>query len=303
MTQPWAADIDVTVDLARALLAEQFPQFARAALFPLGEGWDNAAYLVDDAYVFRFPRREIAAPLITREIAILPQIAKSLPLPISAPAFAGTPSPAYPWPFAGYERLPGAEMSSMQLDLAACHRLATALGGFLRALHAIDPSPLRGLGLPADEIGRLDHAQRMPKMEDRLGELQAGGLISNARRFLDALEDVSPAGPRPDRLTVVHGDLYAKHVMIDCDRVAGIIDWGDVHYGDPAIDVSVVFELLPQPARETFAKAYGSIDDETLRLARYRAVYHAALVAHYGYRIGNSELLDAGIAGLTHALS
>jgi aminoglycoside phosphotransferase (APT) family kinase protein len=93
--------------------------------------------------------------------------------------------------------------------------------------------------------------------------------------------------------------VYARHSLVDAARrAAGIIDWGDLHLGDPAIDLSIAFEVLPPHARDRFANAYGPIGDETWKLARYRAIYHGALVAHYGYRIGDQDLLRAGLTGL-----
>jgi aminoglycoside phosphotransferase (APT) family kinase protein len=298
----WAADVAVTAGLARELIAHQFIELAGAPVESLGEGWDNAAYLVGGEYVFRFPRRIIAAPLIAREIAILPLLAPQLPVPISAPCFVGTPAQSYPWPFAGYRSLGGNALSAMELDVPAYLRVATALEAFLAALHRIDAAPAIARALPEDEIGRLDHKERMPKLDERFGALAGEGLIGDPAALLDFLNSVAPEGPRKERLAVVHGDLYAKHVFVDPDgAIAGIIDWGDVHFGDPAIDVSVVFEVLPPPARAAFAQAYGPIDERTWELARYRAIYHAALVAYYGYRIGSEETLQAGLAGLEYA--
>lgn len=302
MTEPWAADVEVTAYLARALIGEQFTELAGASVEPLGEGWDNAAFLVGGKYVFRFPRRAVAAPLIAREIAILPMLCAKLPVPVSAPRFAGMPASIYPWPFAGYRSFRGNALSAVELDSSAYVALATSLGTFLRALHAIDPAPALSSGLPNDEIGRLDHSIRMPKLDDRFGKLAGAGLIGDPRPLVAFLNSVAPRGPRPDRRVIVHGDLYAKHVIVDATgSLEGIIDWGDVHYGDPAIDVSIAFEMLPPDAREAFASAYGDVDEATWRLARYRAIYHAALVAYYGYRIGSEETLRAGLTGLTYA--
>jgi aminoglycoside phosphotransferase (APT) family kinase protein len=298
----WTADIDVTVELARAAIGEQFSELAGITVEPLGEGWDNAAFLAGGQYVFRFPRRTIAVPLMTREIAILPWLTSHLPIPVSAPCFVGKASDTYPWPFAGYRGFAGRALSAMDLDDSAYLRLATALGSFLTALHRIDAAPAIAAGLPEDEIGRLDHAQRMRKLDVRFNELVHAGLIADPHPLMEFLESVAPRGPRPDRLKIVHGDLYAKHVIVDADgNLEGIIDWGDLHFGDPAIDVSIVFEILPPAARDAFAAAYGEIDEQTRRLARYRAIYHAALVAHYGYRIGNEETLRAGLTGLKYA--
>jgi aminoglycoside phosphotransferase (APT) family kinase protein len=302
VNEPWAADVEVNVGLARKLIDAQFPQLATASVEELGEGWDNAAFLVGARYVFRFPRRSIAAPLLDREIAILPLLAPHLPLPISAPVFVGTASRDYPWPFAGYRAFEGRPLSSAELDAAAYRKVAASLGACLRELHRVDPAPALAAGLPEDEIGRLDHVERMSKVEPRFAELFAAGLVADPAPLIAFLNAVAPQGPRRERLAVVHGDLYAKHVFVVKDGgVSGIIDWGDVHYGDPAIDVSIVFEMLPPAARDEFSDAYGAVDEQTRRLARYRAIYHAALVAHYGFRIDSAETLAAGLTGLKYA--
>ncbi len=302
MTEPWEAEVDVTAELARGLIEAQFPELGGARVEPLGEGWDNAAFLVGGEYVFRFPRRAVAAPLMVREIAILPTLAPHLPHAISVARFAGKATGTYPWRFAGYRSFHGQPSSATDLDDAAYARLATELGTFLRELHRIDPAPAVEAGLTEDEIGRLDHAQRMSKLDGRFGALSAAGLIGDPSPMLEFLHEVAPQGPRRERLCIVHGDLYGKHVFVDEDgAVRGVIDWGDIHLGDPAIDVSVAFELLPAQVRSAFAHAYGPIDERTRQLAQYRAIYHAALVAYYGYRIGSEETLRAGLSGLKYA--
>jgi aminoglycoside phosphotransferase (APT) family kinase protein len=35
---------------------------------------------------------------------------------------------------------------------------------------------------------------------------------------------------------LIHGDLGAEHVLVDGDRITGVIDWGDAAIGDPAVD-------------------------------------------------------------------
>ena len=51
----------------------------------MGAGWDNTAYLVNGEWVFRFPRRTIAVPLLEAEGRVLPKLAPRLPLSDSAP--------------------------------------------------------------------------------------------------------------------------------------------------------------------------------------------------------------------------
>ncbi|BDE05854.1 hypothetical protein WPS_11300 [Vulcanimicrobium alpinum] len=96
----WTPEITVSAELARGLVAAQFPALAHAPLAPFGNGWDNTAFLVGDV-VFRFPRRTIAVPLLEREIAILPLLAPLLPAAIPVPSYTGVASDAYPGPSPG----------------------------------------------------------------------------------------------------------------------------------------------------------------------------------------------------------
>ena len=68
-TNPWNADIAVSPQQAAERIARQFPELAPVALEPFGEGWDNIAYRANGVFVFRFPRRQIAIPLLEAEAA------------------------------------------------------------------------------------------------------------------------------------------------------------------------------------------------------------------------------------------
>lgn len=252
MKKPWEPEIDVDAHLARRLIAEQFSQFANASLRRIGAGWDNAAYLVEEHLIFRFPRRTISAPLIVKEFAALPLLAPQLPFTIPNPLFTGSPSDAYPWHFGGYEILLGAPADTREPAADDRHALAFDLAKFLRALHDLDPQPLLAHGLPSDEIGKLDPA--------RLGI------------------DEPPLEGEP---CIVHGDLYEKHLLLDQrNRLCGIIDWGDVHYGLPAVDLSAVHMVIPPEFHGEFLAAYGDVDERAWQFASHRARYHIAMRAN-----------------------
>jgi Phosphotransferase enzyme family len=87
---------------------------------------------VDERYAFRFPRRAVAIPGTEREIAVLPKLAPLLPLPVPRPAFVGSPTNEYPWPFFGCEPVPGVETADAALDDPARLEIALELARFLR---------------------------------------------------------------------------------------------------------------------------------------------------------------------------
>jgi aminoglycoside phosphotransferase (APT) family kinase protein len=294
----WAADVEIDATLADRLVREQFPELGGRTVEAFGMGWDNAAFLVGGEYVFRFPRRRIAVPLMRRETALLGQIAPHVPLAIPAPVFIGVPSEIFSRPFAGYRLIAGLTACSVPLSEDVRAAMARPLARFLRALHAIDPVPLVAAGLPPDEIGRLDGTKRLRLARERLPSLVAAG-VTGLDAFVEWLA-AHPPEPLPDaERRVLHGDLYQRHVVLDSKlQVAGVIDWGDLHLGDPALDIAIAHMLLPAHAHAAFRDAYGAIDERTWSAARYRAIYHAILEIDYGVREGDAGMRASGHAAL-----
>jgi aminoglycoside phosphotransferase (APT) family kinase protein len=97
----------------------------------------------------------------------------------------------------------------------------------------------------------------------------------------------------------VHGDLYVRHVLIGDDRLpSAVIDWGDVHLGDPAVDLALAHNVLPPAAHAAFRAAYGAIDDETWHLAGLRALVHGLAVADFAIAIADADLQREALQAL-----
>ncbi len=313
MNRPWSAEQVVSESLARVLIEGQFPALAPVHVEPLEFGWDNTAYRVNGRFVFRFPRRQVAVDLLTVEQNVLPAIAPRLPLPVPVPTMAGQPDDHFPWLFAGYRMLPGRTACVAALSPSQRMKAAEPIARFLAALHAIPTEPSRCpsgsgsvaaeaacLGAGPDTIGRLDLSKRVPKTRENLERVVQLGLIDDSAPWVSMLDELDLAR-RAKSTTLVHGDLYARHMLVDDDgRPCGVIDWGDVHIGDPAIDLSIAHGLLPPEAHAAFRRAYGPIDDETWRVARFRALYHASVTIPYGHDIGDEDLVREGLTVLCH---
>jgi aminoglycoside phosphotransferase (APT) family kinase protein len=288
----WAPEVTVGEAFARRLISAQFPAVSLDSLRLIGEGWDNTVWLVDEQWVFRFPRRTLAIPGVEREIHALSSLAPRLPLPVPAPVFVGRPADSFPWPFFGARFLPGNEPLGLSEDQRA--GLARPLGEFLRALHTA------GLpDLPADPFGRGDMAIRVPQTRERLAALEAGGLWhapSSVTGVLDAAAELPP----PQPTVVCHGDLHLRHLLVDDSGAAsGVIDWGDLCRGDPSIDMPLIWALLP--SRDEFFAAYGPVTDEQLLRARVLALFLCGVLALYGDHEGMHALRDEALAGLDRA--
>src|SRR6476620_4245663 len=132
----WAAEFTVDEGLARRLIRGQFSELELGSVRALGQGWDMTVWLVDELWVFRFPRRETVIRGLLDEIALLPQLTSLLPLPIPVPTYIGRPSDEFHWPFYGAPFLPGRELADASLDDGERAALGQPLGEFLRALNS-----------------------------------------------------------------------------------------------------------------------------------------------------------------------
>ncbi len=295
----WSAEVAIDEALVRRVLGGQFPQLELRSVRLLGEGWDNAVWLVDERWVFRFPRREIAVPAVERQVALLPRLAPLLPLPIPQPVFAGRPGDDFRWPFFGAPLLPGREAADASPGDEERGRAARPLAGFLRALHDPELLGMNGVEeLPVDPMGRADMAHRVPRTRARLDELRELGLW-DAPPEVDVMLESASRLPPPSGLAVTHGDLHIRHLLVGDDGVpTGVIDWDDLCRGDPAIDLMLVWSYLPPPARPAFLTAYGPVRDDQLVRARVLALFLCGTLAVYARHEGMHALEREALAGL-----
>jgi aminoglycoside phosphotransferase (APT) family kinase protein len=301
---PWTAEEDVPAERAAAVIEAQFPELAPARAALLGVGWDNTAHLVNDAFVFRFPRRQVAAPLLETEARLLPVIAGRLPLPVPVPTFLGRPGPAFRWPFAGYRLLEGRTACRARLDPQQRAAAAEPLGHFLAALHALPVDEMLGLGVGGDSIGRLDLTTRVPRALETLQRLPAAALGVDPAAVRSLIE-ASASIRAPTTHVLVHGDLYVRHLLVDGQaQLCGVIDWGDLHLGNPAADLAVAHGFLPPAARPAFLRAYARrVPAGTWFLARFRSIFHSLCVIDYARQTGDADLEREGRQSLTNACS
>jgi aminoglycoside phosphotransferase (APT) family kinase protein len=303
----WDAEHALDADQARQLLAAQFPQLALDSVEPLGVGFDNTVYLVDGAWAFRFPRREVAVPLMARELRPAPGLAPRLPLAVPVPELVGRPAGGYPWPFWGARLVPGLELADAGCPTRTASRSAGRWGLPRGAAPAgRGPGPRRPPAARPDAPGHAQHprtdgagppgqAGRARELAARLGDRPCGDEVIAA---------ADPLGPPDGEPVVVHGDLHLRHLLVGPDGLAtGVIDWGDSCLADPALDLSLAFGAFSGPARAGLLAAYGQpLDEERELRARVLALCLCAALADYGDLEGHPALRAEALAGVRRAV-
>jgi aminoglycoside phosphotransferase (APT) family kinase protein len=300
----WTPELRVGEELAAALIAAQFPVLAARPTRAIDAGWDNAVFLVDDRWAFRFPQRSVAVPGLEREIAWLGVLGPLLPLPTPAPRWVGRPAPqlGYPWPFFGAPYLPGVEVAVAAPDPDTRNRLARPLAAFLRALHARQVAADLGKHLPVDPNRRADMAVRVPMTRTALDDLVRRGLWRPPPSVHALLEEALRL-PRSDASAVVHGDLHGRHLLLDADEgVSGVIDWGDMALADPAVDLPLYWSLLLPAGRADFLEAYGPVARAALVRSRVLSLMLCAVLAAYGLDAGSEALVRDSLDGLDRTM-
>jgi aminoglycoside phosphotransferase (APT) family kinase protein len=290
----WSAEVTVDAGLVTRLIREQFPDVELRSINLLGEGWDNTMWLVDDEWVFRFPRRSYVLTGILNELRLLPGLAPLLPLPIPVPELVGEPSGVFPWPFYGCRLLPGVELADADLDEAALTRLARPLAEFLRALHGLDLDA----DLPVDPVGRADMTVRVPRARQYLEEVVGLGLW-RPPAVVDELLEAASRLPPAEATATCHGDLHLRHLLVDDGGEAtGVIDWIDLSRNDPSVDLVLYWAALPPQGRSEFLDVYGDVTDEQLLRARVLTLFLCGVLAVYGEHERRPSLKRAAVEGL-----
>jgi aminoglycoside 2''-phosphotransferase len=184
---------------ARAVVRRLTPLRADE-LVELGRGTESVAYLVDGDWVARFPAVPAAQATLRRELALLPELRRALPL--VTPAFEHVGRSGTELVFVAYRSISGIPLTRYTFDALGPDEQEAALASlaeFLRALHAF----------PVELAQRAGVREEQP---DRLTPV------------------LLHADIKPDHVIY---DPVAQ-------RVSGVLDWGDVCLGDPDFDLAII---------------------------------------------------------------
>ena len=250
-----------TLDLARKLIAEQFPEHASLPIVDVEkQGLDNRTYRLGEHMLIRMPRAAEYAEKVAIEQELLPHLAKRLSLSIPAPIKMGKPSTDYPYPFSIYKWLSGKSINLLTLIDQEKEQLAFDLAKFLKELQAINdvegPEPGQHNWWRGDHVSVYDKGAR-----EQIAELAE---IIDASKAL-ALWDLACATKWDKTPVWIHGDFAIGNILMDSGKLSAVIDFGGAAVGDPACDLVIAWTYLSGKARETFISEMDMDSDTWLR--------------------------------------
>jgi aminoglycoside phosphotransferase (APT) family kinase protein len=259
-----------TLDLARKLIAEQFPEYSHLQITDVEkQGHDNRTYRLGEHMLIRMPTAADYALKVPKEQEMLPQLAKRLSVSIPAPIKMGKPSTDYPYPFSIYKWLPGKSINLLTLTEQEKEQLAFDMAKFLKELQAITDTS--GPGPGQHNWWRGDHVSVYDKgAREQIAELVE---IINASKAL-ALWGQACATKWNKAPIWIHGDFAIGNILMDGGKLSAVIDFGGAAVGDPACDLVIAWTYLSGKSRETFISKMDMAPDTWLR-ARAWALWKA----------------------------
>ncbi|BDZ50580.1 putative phosphotransferase [Frondihabitans sucicola] len=205
------------------------------------------------------------------EAAAMDELTASCPVPTPQVVAIGEPGEGYPLPWSVQTWLPG-ETATPE-GLAGSPQFAGDLTGLVLALRGADT---RGRRFDSGGRGGLlaDHDFWVERC---FAESEGLVDVAGARALWRSVRDL----PAPSTLTMNHRDLIPANLLVEGERLLGVLDGGGFAPADPALDLVAGWHLLDAAARDVFRSGVGGDDAEWRRGAGWALEQAMGLVWYY----------------------
>lgn len=295
----------IDIGLYRQILKECFPDLAISSIEFAGGG-SFRVFEVDHTWIFRLPHSPAGSELLRRERRVYHSLQPHLSLPIPHYEFFSEGCSRFPWPVAGYRKLPGEPLQRLDLSPATQQRIAAQLGSFLTELHNIPPAELHEVTLPAttpEQMGERQSALYALVRQSAFPLMSAQQQAWTADLFESFLAETADWHFEP---VIIHGDLDSTNILCEPQQgtVTGILDFEDVQLGDAAWDFcALVAEFGPGYLEQLLSTYKLDVDAGFRRRVAFhaqRTLYHELL---YGIEHNDHAFLKHGILRLNRAMA
>ena len=271
-----AGQLAVPPGTVRALLADQFPEWARLPVTPVeAEGTVHAIFRIGPRLAARFPLQPGDVDEVARGLHAEADAARELAahtrFPVPEPVALGRPGHGYPLPWSVQSWLPGA--TATREDPAGSEGFAHDLAELIVDVRGID---VRGRTFAG--LGRGgDLATHDEWMEICSGRSEGMLDVPRLRRLWGHFR----ALPRTAADVMTHGDLIPGNLLVSRARLVGVLDVGGLAAADPALDLVCAWHLLDTVPRRVLRAALGSDDLEWERGKAWAFQQAMGLVWYY----------------------
>ena len=215
------------------------------SIIVLGQGLDSIAYLVNEEYVFKRSKHDEAQVALKKEVQVLNYLKGKITLQIPDMVYYSEQ-----YGICGYRVMKGEtltpaiykNMSDDEKD-----KLAQDIALFLGELHSVPLPDIDGLEINVIDDYKSDYYA--------LRKLIYHKIPDKSKEYLDCFYKKIFSDERVAKYVkaLCHNDLSCKHMLIQNNRLVGIIDFGDAAITDRDKD----FVYLLEDSHEEIGREFG----------------------------------------------
>ena len=283
-------DFPLDSDLARSLIACQFPQWADLPIWPIEQmGHDNRTFHLGDELTVRLPSDPSYVDHIPCEILCLTKLQPYLDVRIPECVGEGKACDLFPAPWTVNRFIPGKTISHDTVP----HDKEVQLARDIRhALFQLQAAPT----MNAPEAGKhcwyrgchpsVYEAETLAALEKWKDVLPVAALRSIWDQAMATRYDRDPVW--------FHGDVAVGNLLVQDGRLCAMIDFGTSAVGDPACDYVMAWTFFSAPAREVFL---AGLDEDMILRAKAWAIWKALICFDGAPDSPHLQILQAALEG------
>ncbi|GHO85280.1 phosphotransferase family protein [Dictyobacter formicarum] len=279
-------------------ICRSYPELSVDNMKFVQHGQNNDVLIVNDEFIFRFPKYRAGLRQLEIEVALLRFLRNIIMLPIPQILFDNLSAQTIGEAFVGYRMLAGQPFWRQTFlaitDEETLDRLARQLALFLQQLHSIPVSTL-----PADALPLFNTYAECLDIYTRMHERCFPFMRAKARkqvsdhfeRFLAESDNFSFAP------VLKHGDFGDSNILYSAEQrsISGVIDFGGMGLGDPAYDFAGLLSCYGEPFVRRCITVYPEVAQFWGRITFYQGTF-ALLEALFGLENNDQQAFESGIA-------
>lgn len=261
-------------------------------------GQNNEVVIINDQFVFRFPKYEEGIRNLERELSLLKILNEKITATIPSPIFTSLDDKLAGKVFAGYRMLDGNPM--WKNDMKGVHaqglkKLASQLVAFLNELHTIPIETLHTV-IQQEEKNPLTEIETLyTRLQNKVFRYMSQSSKESVSFAFESF--IKKEISRKTRPSLIHGDFGASNILWKAENseITGVIDFGATRLGDPAYDFAGLLSSYGEEFFEMCIGLYPGGDEIKERVIFYRSTF-ALQEALHGIENNDEQAFKNGIS-------
>lgn len=270
------------------IIKTKFPEIIQKNIIIRDYGWDYLVFIVKNKTVFRFPRYDWVSKKGNGQIMFAKQFKRVSNLSIPLPIKKDTKGLVY----LTYDLITGDPLKPYWLSRKSRfvqNKLATQLGQFIRKLHSFPLTKAEKIGVRRHNHGILN--TKIIKIFE--SSFKSKIPVTQWKWIMNRIKEINKLMQYSDyKETVIHRDIAPQHILVNRSKknLSGIIDFGDLAIGDPALDFFRL-NIYSKSFVHQVRKSYGIFQDKNFleREQAYRDISLFYCLEHY-FNLGDRSL-------------